>query len=222
VRPLTVGFDLDMTLIDSRPGIAAVWDALSAETGVPIDSQLAVSRLGPPLDHELAEWFPPEDVAAMGDRFRQLYPALAIASTLLLPGARESVDAVRRLGGRVVVVTGKYAPNAQLHVDHLGIAVDEVVGWLWGPDKGTALRKHGATVYVGDHIADIAGARAAGAVSVAVASGPVSAAELRVAGADVVLGDLTEFPGWLAGWRGAVGVDQTATGSPRRTGGCAV
>ena len=34
VRPLVVGFDLDMTLIDTRPGIAAVWDALSAETGV--------------------------------------------------------------------------------------------------------------------------------------------------------------------------------------------
>lgn len=30
---LTVGFDLDMTLIDSRPGIAAAFQALSAETG---------------------------------------------------------------------------------------------------------------------------------------------------------------------------------------------
>ena len=35
---LVVGFDLDMTLIDTRPGIAAVWDALAAETGVTIDS----------------------------------------------------------------------------------------------------------------------------------------------------------------------------------------
>ena len=58
VRPLVVGFDLDMTLIDTRPGIAAVWDALSAETGVPIDSAAAVSRLGPPLSEELALWFP--------------------------------------------------------------------------------------------------------------------------------------------------------------------
>jgi phosphoglycolate phosphatase len=30
-----------------------------------------------------------------------------------------------------------------------------------------------------------------------VATGPVSAAELADAGADVVLGDLTEFPAWL-------------------------
>lgn len=200
MRTPTVGFDLDMTLIDSRPGIAAVWDALAAETGVPIDSRLAVSRLGPPLDHELREWFPAEDIAAMGERFRELYPDLAIGPTLLLPGARESVEAVHRLGGRVVVVTGKYGPNALLHVDHLGIAADEVVGWLWGADKGMALREHGATIYVGDHIADIAGARAAGAVSVAVASGPVSAADLSAAGADAVLVDLTEFPCWFEAW----------------------
>ncbi|CAO0837165.1 hypothetical protein SMICM17S_05890 [Streptomyces microflavus] len=42
--PLTVGFDLDMTLIDSRPGIAAAYRALSAETGVRIDDALVVSR----------------------------------------------------------------------------------------------------------------------------------------------------------------------------------
>ncbi|NUV50253.1 HAD family hydrolase, partial [Streptomyces sp. CAI-78] len=44
-----VGFDLDMTLIDSRPGIGAAYRVLAAETGVPIDVDLVVSRLGPPL-----------------------------------------------------------------------------------------------------------------------------------------------------------------------------
>ena len=46
---LVVGFDLDMTLVDTRPGIKRVWDELSVLTGVVIDSDLAVSRLGPPL-----------------------------------------------------------------------------------------------------------------------------------------------------------------------------
>ena len=35
---LVVGFDLDMTLVDSRPGIAVTLDALSAETGHAIDA----------------------------------------------------------------------------------------------------------------------------------------------------------------------------------------
>jgi uncharacterized protein len=197
VRPLVVGFDLDMTLIDSRPGIAAALDALSAETGVEIDSAAAVNRLGPPLDDELLLWFPADQVGEMADRFRALYPDLAVEPTTAMPGAREAVDAVHRHGGRVVVVTAKYEPNARLHLDHLGIQADEVVGWRYGPAKGEALREHGATVYVGDHLADIVGARVAGAVSVAVATGPISAGDLRAAGADVVLSDLHDFDGWL-------------------------
>ena len=195
--PLVVGFDLDMTLIDSRPGIAVALDALSAETGVHIDSAAAVSRLGPPLDEELAYWFPADQVASMADRFRALYPDLAITPTELLGGAREAVAAVHRHGGRVVVVTAKYEPNARLHLEHLGIEADEVVGWRWGPAKGEALREHGATIYVGDHVADVAGARASDALSVGVATGPVSADELRAAGADVVLEDLHGFAEWL-------------------------
>jgi uncharacterized protein len=200
VPPLVVGFDLDMTLIDTRPGIAAVWDALSAETGVPIDSVAAVSRLGPPLEEELGRWFQAERVEEMGHRFRALYPDLAVTPTEALLGARAAIDSVHRHGGRVVVVTGKYGPNARLHLDHLGLDVDELHGWLWGPAKGEALRQHGATVYVGDHLGDIEGARAANALSVAVPSGPISAEELRAAGADVVLDDLGAFPEWLDGY----------------------
>ena len=196
-RPLVVGFDLDMTLIDSRPGIAATYDALSAETGVYVDSAAAVTRLGPPLAEELGRWFPTGRVEAMADRFRALYPAHAVEPTALLAGAREAVAAVHRHGGRVVVVTAKYEPNARLHLEHLGLDVDEVVGWHWGPAKGSALRERGATVYVGDHIGDVEGARVAGAVSVAVATGPVPAEDLRAAGADVVLDDLGGFPEWF-------------------------
>ncbi|MCZ9344745.1 HAD family hydrolase, partial [Streptomyces sp. TRM76130] len=46
----TVGFDLDMTLIDSRPGIHACYVELSARTGTHVDADLAVTRLGPPLE----------------------------------------------------------------------------------------------------------------------------------------------------------------------------
>jgi uncharacterized protein len=74
------------------------------------------------------------------------------------------------------------------------------VGDLHGAEKGVALRQHGATIFVGDHTADIDGAHAAGAVAVGVATGPFTADELRAYGADVVLNDLTEFPAWLDGY----------------------
>jgi phosphoglycolate phosphatase len=199
----TVGFDLDMTLIDSRPGIRACYQALAERTGTYIDADLAVTRLGPPLAEELINWFPEDRIAEMADLYRSMYPAFAIEATLEMPGAREAVDAVRAAGGRAIVVTAKYEPNAKLHLEHLGIHPDEVVGNLWAEQKAEALREHGASIYVGDHIGDVRGARKADALALAVATGPCSAEELSAAGADVVLDDLTQFPGWLADYRPA-------------------
>ncbi|MCX4233583.1 HAD family hydrolase [Streptomyces sp. NPDC020707] len=202
-RVLTVGFDLDMTLIDSRPGIRACYQALSARTGTFIDADLAVTRLGPPLAEELVNWFPAEEVAAVADVYREMYPTHAIAPTPAMTGAREAMAAVRAAGGRAIVVTAKYEPNAKLHLGHLGIDADAVVGDLWAERKAEALREYDADVYVGDHTGDVRGARTAGALSVAVATGPCDEEELRAAGADVVLKDLLEFPAWLTTWSAA-------------------
>ncbi|MEU6476222.1 HAD family hydrolase [Streptomyces sp. NPDC047017] len=216
-RLLTVGFDLDMTLIDSRPGIHACYVRLTERTGTPIDADLAVTRLGPPLEDELVNWFPAERVPEMADLYRAMYPDTAIAPTLALPGAREAVAAVRRAGGRAIVVTAKYEPNAKLHLEHLGIEPDAVIGGLWAEQKAEALREYGAQVYVGDHVGDVRGARTAGALSVAVATGPCDERELRTAGADVVLADLTEFPNWLSDFGARFSAEQ-APGVSRDSG----
>jgi len=196
---LTVGFDLDMTLVDSRPGIADTFRALTARTGVHVDAEVAVSRLGPPLRTEIAHWFPPEQVDAAVRAYRELYPAYAITPTVPMPGARAAIDAIRERGGRVLVVTAKLGRLARLHLDHLGLMVDEVAGDLFAAEKATALRQHGATHYVGDHVADMVAAQAAGVPGIAVTTGPCSPDELRAAGATVVLDDLTGFPAALDG-----------------------
>ncbi|MET8229706.1 HAD hydrolase-like protein [Micromonospora sp. NPDC005298] len=196
---LTVGFDLDMTLVDSRPGIAAAFRALTARTGVPVDADLVVSRLGPPLRTELAYWFPPEQVESAVHAYRELYPAYAITPTVPMPGAREAIDAIRARGGRVLVVTAKMGRLARLHLEHLGFTVDELAGDLFAEQKATALREHGATHYVGDHVADMVAAGAAGVPGIGVATGPCSPDELRAAGAEVVLDDLTGFSRALDG-----------------------
>ena len=194
---IAVGFDLDMTLIDSRPGIAANYRELSRRTGVPVDADLAVSRLGPPLRTELAHWFPPEQIEDAVTTFRALYPDHAVTPSRPMPGALDALHAVRSRGGRVVVVTSKLGRLARLHVDHLGLPVDEIAGDLFAEGKATALTEHGVRVYVGDHTADMIAARTAGVPGVAVATGPCSPDDLTAAGAAVVLTGLAEFPGWL-------------------------
>ncbi|HEX6872148.1 MAG TPA: haloacid dehalogenase-like hydrolase [Micromonosporaceae bacterium] len=216
--PLVVGFDLDLTLIDSRPGIAAAYRELSSRSGVYIDADAAVTRLGPPLEEELARWFPADQVTAAVAWYREIYPEFAVVASPALPGAAEAFAAVRAAGGRVVVITGKYEPNARLHLDHLGLAADAVVGWVWAEAKTVAMTAHRAGVYVGDHPADMAAALAvtwpdaaarqlgarvvqrvgAQVAAVGVLTGDHAGAELVAAGAHAVLRDLTEFPAWLA------------------------
>ena len=198
--PLVVGFDLDMTLIDTRPGIVAAIEALRAESGVPIDAAAIAGGLGPPLDLVLAAAHPeltPDRVRVLVERFRALYPDLAVAPTRELTGAHDALAAVHAHGGRTLVVTGKHRPNALLHTEAQAFDVDEVVGGVWGVGKGAVLTEHGATVFVGDHVHDVEGARAAGVLSISVLTGSSTEAELRAAGTDVVLDSLTAFPAWL-------------------------
>jgi pyridinium-3,5-biscarboxylic acid mononucleotide sulfurtransferase len=195
--PLVVGFDLDMTLIDTAPGFAEVLHALGAELGVEFPVAEMTAKLGPPLDLLLEPYLAPDAIAAAGDRFRALYPDHAITGTPVLPGAHEAIEAVRRHAGRVLVVTGKYPANARLHLDHLALDVDHLEGWVWGVGKADVLRREGATIYVGDHVHDVEGALAAGALSVSVLTGGCTREELLAAGTHVVLDDLGAFPAWL-------------------------
>jgi len=188
-----------MTLIDTAPGFGAVLAALGAELGVDFPIADMTTRLGPPLETMLEPHLAAEAVAPAGDRFRALYPDHAIAGVPVLGGAHEAIAAVRRHGGRVIVVTGKYPDNAQLHLDHLGLDVDVLEGWVWGVGKAAVLRREGAGIYVGDHVHDVDGALAADALSVSVLTGGCTREELEAAGTHVVLDGLADFPSWLDG-----------------------
>jgi pyridinium-3,5-biscarboxylic acid mononucleotide sulfurtransferase len=197
VQELVVGFDLDMTLIDTVAGFRATLEVLASELDVVFPTEAMTARLGPPLDHLLREHLPEDQVGPAADRFRALYPDHAVLPTEAFAGAHEALAAVRRHAGRILLVTGKHTPNAHLHVEHLGLDVDLVEGRVWGAGKAAVLQREGASIFVGDHVHDVEGARAAGILSVSVLTGGCSEAELREAGTDVVLRDLTEFPGWL-------------------------
>lgn len=194
---LAVGFDLDMTLVDSSEGIVATVQAALADWGVSVTRADIWPSMGIPLDQILGPHLPADQVRSAMARYRELYPLIGVPQARLLPGAVEAFAAVRALHGRVVVVSAKTERAVHLVLEHVGLTPDVVAGDLFAADKAVALRAHGVSVYVGDHSGDVAGARAAGAASVGVTTGPVSADDLRAAGADVVLDTLLDLPAWL-------------------------
>lgn len=198
-----VGFDLDMTLVDSAAGIAATLRAVLAEIGRTVTDEQVWPTIGVPLEAAIVEILPDVDALAVTQRYRELYPTVGVAPITALPGAVEAFEAVHAAGGRVLVVSAKVEPAVRAVLTHVGldgprVRPDLVAGGLFAAAKGSVLREQGAHVYVGDHAGDVEAARAGGTVAVTVATGPHSAERLRAAGADVVLPDLRAFPGWLA------------------------
>jgi phosphoglycolate phosphatase len=189
-----VGFDLDMTLIDSRRGILASFAAFAAETGVPVDLDAVDRRLGIKLEDELAYWLPAGQIEEGIRVYRKHYVRLAVDLTTILPGARESLAAVRATGARVLVITAKIESSAWLSLDGVGLRPDSLFGDVHGLEKAAVLSAEGASVYVGDTPADMTAALAAGAHSVGVTTGSFTGEELRAAGAATVLDSLTGFP----------------------------
>jgi len=161
--------------------------------------------MGPACDELLAP-FSTELARAMAARRDQL-----LLQGQLLPGAGDALKAVGGYDGAVQsVLTGTSRANAELKLTafNLDSFVDFEIGG-YGDEvypRGTLLQvtrtRAGAkyqvefsetsTVYIADSVRDVAAAAIGGARSIAVASGRSSAAELREAGAEAVLPDLTD------------------------------
>ena len=117
MTPAPVGFDLDMTLIDSRAAIlGSVAQGVAAETGVAIDPDEVDRRLGIKLEDELAQKIPGQ----LGhDRI-----AAAVAS----------VAQAGRAAGKFVGFGGVYQPD--LLKKYIGLGMRMV---LCGNDVGLLL-----------------------------------------------------------------------------------
>ncbi len=129
----------------------------------------------------------------------------------LLTGAGAAVSTAASLPGVVqTVLTGSIKPNAICKLRAFGLdrLFDLEIGG-YGSDayprgsllllvRGEAGQKYGhtvsedATVYIADTVRDVEAASIGGARSIAVATGRATASELRDAGADLVLADLSD------------------------------
>jgi phosphoglycolate phosphatase len=182
---VAVGFDLDMTLVDSRAVSRRALERLTIEHDHELEIDALMAQYGLPP----ARWLPRGTDLAL---FRRLQ-LQELSLTAPMPGARAALATVHRLGERAVVVTAASENAAAQMLSAAGLTADGLHANVWAEDKSAPLREEGCWAFVGDHPDDMAAAHRADAVAVGVTTGTVFPA-----GADVVLTGLHGLPAWLA------------------------
>jgi phosphoglycolate phosphatase len=205
-------FDLDGTLVDSVPDLAAAANALLGELGRPPLNLAQVTGMVGDGAPKLVE----RALAASGagdtplpaalDRFLALYEADPTRLTRPYDGVPAVLDELAAAGWRLGVCTNK--PERATRAVLAGLGLDRFFAVVLGGDSGptrkpdagplrTALGRLGSApdsaAMIGDHRNDVAAARAAG-MAVVFARYGYGAATLAGMAPDAVIDRFTELP----------------------------
>jgi phosphoglycolate phosphatase len=208
---LTVCFDLDGCLVDSRAAITSCINDALQDHGMPtLPAEQLDPYIGPPLRASLVGLVDellgdPDDVDGLLASYRRHYKHTSLRLTTRVPGIREALNALD-VWARVGVVTSKPLDFAVPIVDVVGLRSH--VSFVEGPalealdepktdTLARALERWGrgdAVVMVGDRSHDIVAGRDNGALTVGVTWGIGDEDELVAAGADHLVHDPAELP----------------------------
>jgi len=197
-------FDLDGTLVDSAPDIVWALGAALTEAGVeppPLDQAKAMVGDGARtlIERALARAGAVRDVDALLARFVAHYRHHLCVDSRLYPGIPEALERLRRAGVRSAVVTNKPGSLARGLLGQLGLTplftaiVGDGDGFVRKPDPAAALAviaraevAEARAAVVGDGLADVRMARAAGLPVIAAAWGYVGFERLTAEGPDLI------------------------------------
>lgn len=211
--------DLDGTLTDSRPGIAACIKYALEKQGRPVPGDDELLRfVGPPLRTSFAQVFEcavdaPAVITAIED-YRERFAATGMFENSVYDRIPETLDALIAGGARLYLATSKPRVYAQRIVEHFGLAARfrgifgaELDGSLSEKPELIAhvLRSAGLeprlTAMVGDRHHDIAGALSNDVFPAGALWGYGSRQELHEAGASMLLADPGEMLAVLSATR---------------------
>lgn len=196
--------DLDGTLTDSYPGIAASARVAFTAMGLPVPDDTALRRfVGPPLADSFPRFGVPEDrVAEAVTAYRDYFRESGMWENSVYAGIPEQLAALRDAGVRLAVATSKPEVFAGPICERFGLA-RFLEGVFGAPldhvpsSKATvvaaaldALAPRGAVLMVGDREHDVHGSRAHGVDCLGVAWGYAQPGELLDAGALGVVEDV--------------------------------
>ncbi len=195
--------DLDGTLSDSRPGIAACFRFTLNQLGHDPDQAGDLTwAVGPPIAISLARLLAPygdDRVDQALGIYRARYSEAGLYDCAVYPGVVAMLEGLRHLGAVMCVATSKRRDFADRVMDHLRLRayVRAVYGALpgGGLDQKSDLLAHilsaehfnaAACVMLGDRLHDIEAATANGIRSIGALWGYGGRAELETAGVNAI------------------------------------
>lgn len=195
-------FDLDGTLIDSRPGIFAGLAHAMMRLKLPPPDPIGLEwAIGPPLENVMRDLLVPhgdDRVAQAVSYYRQYYASVGLYNARPYDGIPELLEELRSRGHALFIGTSKLAPFAETVLAHFGLSqyLSEIHGAnpdgrhrdkaeLFGHILEFHCLKPSETVVVGDRHFDVVGAIACGLTVVGVTYGYGGIEELKTAGAGV-------------------------------------
>lgn len=170
-----IGFDLDMTLVNSSKAIFESAVEALHEFDLVAPEGLIEQSIGLPLLATLKKFTENELLAEqIFERYQEIYLERGFRRAFGMPNARETVDLIRSQGHRVVIITAKNSALAHKQLTHCEIKFDELVGSAFSAGKMEAMLKTKCALYVGDHEADFQSAHAAGVEFIGILTNPYS------------------------------------------------
>lgn len=187
-----MGFDLDMTLVDSSKAILVTTQTVLKGFNVEVSEQVIRHSVGLPIKESFKKW--------IGDGYLQAYElyvahyqSTGYLESQALPGARELLLDLLRQGIKVVVITAKNQQSAEIQLRHLLIPFSEIVGDAFQGGKTAAIKNTSCLEYVGDHVEDYKAAADAGIHFIGVATNPMQELESESNGSFQVMKTLSDF-----------------------------
>ena len=205
----TILFDLDGTLINSKPGITKCAQYALAAFGIEEpDLDKLEFFIGPPLVESFQKHygFAPDQARLAVDKYRERYHAVGIFECELYPGVEEALRTLKNAGYRIAMASSKPEVSCRQILEHFGLIsyFDEVAGaTLDGrlDSKISVLREVmrrmeitdvSEACLVGDTRFDVLGAKEAGMDCLGVTYGFGTKEELLACGAVAVVNSMEE------------------------------
>lgn len=206
---MTFFFDLDGTLTDSREGIFnCIKYALESKGIIENDYDRLKKFIGPPLLNAFMEIYGVDETTGIEllEKYRERFSVKGMFENKLYDGIFRMLEALKKEGHRMAVVTGKPEVYSTQIVKHFGL--DGFFDAVVGPDlsnneegKASLVKRAvailGKGIMIGDRKFDIEGARENSLPSVAVGYGFGEEAELRAAKADYYVKTVEELQNLL-------------------------